>query len=171
MTTNEIENPTEACALVTATLRGTRYVLLIEREDGTGWAMPGGAIEPGQGGLQVATRKLEWQTALDPRLPVWKTVIWTEDEPRWVPDPRGAVTVVARCDLGEVDALPEVRPGGLGPINCMVCKPGHEVHDSHGHGGSAARRVGWWGTSETRWAAEYTDVILPAHREILGALR
>lgn len=140
------ENPM-ADALVTATCRGVRYVLLIEREDGAGWAMPGGAIEPGETPLFTAKRELREETGLI--IPM----SWFDglDEPRWVPDPRGsmeawAVTVVACCDLGEVDTLPEVR------------------------GGDDARRAEWCTIYAVEDALENGE-IFPAHREILGALR
>jgi NUDIX domain len=46
-----------ADALVTCTCHGTRYLLMIERSDGYGWAVPGGAVEPGETGLQAAVRE------------------------------------------------------------------------------------------------------------------
>jgi ADP-ribose pyrophosphatase YjhB (NUDIX family) len=139
------ENPM-ADALVTCTLGGVRYVLLIERGDGAGWAMPGGAVEPRERPAVAAMRELQEETGLN--IYLTKPVNVIVDEPRWVPDPRGsmeawAVTVVARCDLGEVDALPEVR------------------------GGDDARNAGWFAA----WAVGVGDWVFPAHREILSELR
>lgn len=136
-----------ADALVTATFNGVRYVLLVERADGLGWAMPGGGVDPGESAFYAAWRELREETGLE--LP-YDSAFWALNEPRWVPDPRGsmeawAVTVVAHCDLGPVDALPEVHPAD-----------------------GENRRVRWIGVGYLGWLA---DRIFPAHREILGALR
>lgn len=133
-----------ADALVTCMFNGMRYVLLVERADGLGWAMPGGGVESHEKPLWAAVRELREETGL-----ALTTDQFTPDAPRWVPDPRGsmeawAVTVVARCGLGAVDALPEVR------------------------GGSDARDATWILIDELDRASEH---IFPAHREILGALR
>lgn len=101
----EVKNE-EAYALVTVTFRGVRYVLLIEREDGAGWAMPGGAIEPGEWSKLTAARKLREETALV-LSSIWRS--WKLNEPR-------DGIVVARCDLGDLDALPEVRDAMWCPI-------------------------------------------------------
>jgi len=97
-----------ADALVTATTPDGRWVLLVERVDGHGWAVPGGAIEVGESPLQAAARELAEETGL--ALPV---EAWESGRPMVVPDPRAsdeawAVTVVARADLGSVDVLPDV---------------------------------------------------------------
>src|SRR6185437_227923 len=54
-----------ADALVTCTYHHTRYLLLVERSDGYGWAVPGGHVEPGETGLQAALRELAEETGLD----------------------------------------------------------------------------------------------------------
>lgn len=132
-----------ADALVTCTYKGVRHVLLIERGDGGGWAMPGGAVEPGESPIEAAKRECLEETGLR----LYDYQVHHLDEPRWVPDPRGsmeawAVTVVARCDLGEVDSLPEVR------------------------GGDDAWVARWVPIVDMA-----NRKIFPAHREILGALR
>lgn len=137
-----------ADALVTCTYRGVRYVLLVERADGLGWAMPGGGVEPGQTAYIAAQRELAEETGL---VVSW-AIQWVQDAPRWVPDPRGsmeawAVTVVARCDLGTVDALPEVHPAD-----------------------GENRRVEWKPIKYMRTGLDL-GLIFPAHREILGVLR
>ncbi|SCL24784.1 NUDIX domain-containing protein [Micromonospora inyonensis] len=72
-----------ADALVTATgPDGSRWIVLVEREDGHGWALPGGGIDPGELPA-AAVRELEEETGL--RLP---DVEWTVSPPRLVPDPR-----------------------------------------------------------------------------------
>ena len=137
-----------ADALVTCTFNGVRYVLLVERADGLGWAMPGGGVEPGEVSLMTAWRELVEETGITET--VFASLNWKLDAPRWVPDPRGsmeawAVTVVARCDLGTVDALPEVYPAD-----------------------GENKNVRWIGVGYLGWLA---DRIFPAHREILGAGR
>jgi 8-oxo-dGTP pyrophosphatase MutT (NUDIX family) len=58
-----------ADALVTCTYHGRRYLLMIERADGYGWAVPGGHVEPGETGLAAAVRELAEETGLTPEIP------------------------------------------------------------------------------------------------------
>jgi ADP-ribose pyrophosphatase len=101
-----------ADSLVTAVYAGVRHVLLVQRGDGLGWAVPGGKVEPGETGLQAALRELAEETTLvitDPGLcKPWPA--------RHVDDPRAsdeawAVTLAVRIDLGPVDTLPVVAGG------------------------------------------------------------
>ena len=98
-----------ADSMVTATHAAVRHVLLAEREDGLGWAFPGGAADPGESGLQAALRELAEETGLvitDPSLcRPWPA--------RHADDPRGsgeawAVTLPVRIDLGDAGVLPAV---------------------------------------------------------------
>lgn len=104
-----------ADAMVTATCDGIRHLLMVTREDGHGWAIPGGGIDPGETPTGAAVRELAEETGL--RIPVddpWWT--WRAWPPRWVPDPRGSdeswiVTVAHHVDLGHLDTLPGVVGG------------------------------------------------------------
>ncbi|MBB4920999.1 NUDIX domain-containing protein [Streptosporangium saharense] len=100
-----------ADAVVLATCAGTRYLLMIQRGDGHGWALPGGCLDPEETPWEATVRELAEETGLvltrgD------EGVIWTLFPARLVPDPRGTdeawmVTWPGLADLGEVD-LPEV---------------------------------------------------------------
>lgn len=100
-----------ADALVTATDQdGRRWIVMVERTDGHGWAIPGGMVEPGEDPVAAARRELEEETQL--RL---DGVCWRAAPPRYVPDPRASdeawmVTVLVRVDVGvhERDQQPEV---------------------------------------------------------------
>jgi ADP-ribose pyrophosphatase YjhB (NUDIX family) len=97
-----------ADALVTVTVLGTPYLLMVEREDGHGWAVPGGHIEEGETGADAASRELQEETALV-ALPGDFRVL----PARYVPDPRAsdeawAVTVPCVTDCGHCDRLPWV---------------------------------------------------------------
>ena len=103
-----------ADALVTVTCGGARYLLMIERDDGYGWAVPGGHVEPGETGIQAAARELAEETGLTVTPELCQAAA-----PRYVPDPRAsdeawAVTIPVRIDLGERAAaagLPEAAGG------------------------------------------------------------
>ncbi|MEV4376967.1 RNase adapter RapZ [Streptosporangium sp. NPDC049644] len=93
-----------ADAIVTATdEHGHRWLVMVERGDGHGWALPGGTVDPGENPADAAARELGEETGLflggggnfDP-LPA-----------RHVPDPRASdeawmVTVPAWDHLGAV---------------------------------------------------------------------
>lgn len=94
--------------MLTAVHAGIRYLLMVERGDGRGWAVPGGKVEPGEAGLAAAIRELEEETGyhVDAGLCQPRT-------PRYVDDPRSsgeawAVTCLVTAGLGIVDALPAV---------------------------------------------------------------
>lgn len=102
-----------ADALVTVKVPpwGARHLLMVERGDGHGWAVPGGHVEPGEGGLDAAVRELAEETGLDAR--GWPFTAFREMPPRYVPDPRAsdeawAVTVPVHIDLGDRGAMPAV---------------------------------------------------------------
>jgi ADP-ribose pyrophosphatase len=103
-----------ADALVTVTYDGVRHLLMVERDDGYGWAVPGGHVEAGETGLDAAVRELGEETGLDAR--GWPFTVFREVPPRYVPDPRSsdeawAVTIPVHIDLGEREDLPTVAGG------------------------------------------------------------
>jgi ADP-ribose pyrophosphatase YjhB (NUDIX family) len=97
-----------ADALVTAISGGRRHLLMVERGDGYGWAVPGGAVDPGETGLQAAVRELAEETGL-----VLPPTAGRVLAPRHVPDPRAsdeawAVTVPVVFPLRRRGPLPAV---------------------------------------------------------------
>jgi ADP-ribose pyrophosphatase len=100
-----------ADAIVLARYAGLRWLLMVERGDGYGWALPGGMTEPGETGPEAAIRELAEETSLAQPLAACKAL-----PARHVPDPREsgeawAVTIPVLIDLGTVDKLPAVTGG------------------------------------------------------------
>ncbi|MEU8199325.1 NUDIX domain-containing protein [Microbispora amethystogenes] len=97
-----------ADAIVTAHHGGHRWVLMVERDDDHGWAVPGGMVDPGETPADAAVRELAEETGL-----VLPGAAWQVMPARYVPDPRASdeawmVTTPALADLGEVESLPAV---------------------------------------------------------------
>ncbi len=100
-----------ADAAVSCTVDGQQYLLMVERGDGLGWALPGGGLDPDESVRDAASRELLEEAGL----PVDQK-LWSVGKPRYVPDPRADrlhwyVTVVCVVDLGVLDELPPVVGG------------------------------------------------------------
>jgi ADP-ribose pyrophosphatase YjhB (NUDIX family) len=122
-----------ADAVTTVIWNGARHILLVERDDGHGYAVPGGHVEARETGHQAAVRELAEETHLalltgNPasdavlrelarKMPLtFASASAREAAPRYVPDPRGsneawAVTIALYLDLGTLPALPAVAGG------------------------------------------------------------
>jgi ADP-ribose pyrophosphatase len=141
-----------ADALVTATTNeGTlRWLLMVERGDDRGWAVPGGRIEDGEDGVRAAIRELGEETGL-----FLDTGDITRELPaRYVPDPRSsdeawAVTIPVhfrfKCRVHE---LPQVT------------------------GADDARRAAWvpaqtYDGLASYLAKQYSGQVFAAHRQML----
>ena len=141
-----------ADAVVTACdLDGSRWLLLIERRDGHGWALPGGHVDPGEEPADAAFRELAEETGLIEQLSCDDVIL----PARYVPDPRASdeawmVTVPVRIDLGPGwRVLPDVT------------------------GRDDARRAAWVPAVDydcLAWhlAIAYGGQVFPAHRDLLA---
>lgn len=101
-----------ADAAVVCTVDGVQYLLLGEREDGAGWAIPGGRIEEDESSEGAALRELLEETGLDAAgVAGWQlTRSMPVDDHRNTED-RRVVTDLFLFDLGEVGELPQVTAG------------------------------------------------------------
>lgn len=130
---------------------GRRWLLLVERKDGHGWALPGGYVDPGEDRLHAAQRELREETGLCGVT----EYDWTELPARYVPDPRASdeawmVTAPARMHMGTF------YPGFF---------PGTNADDD-------ARRAEWIQADDyaelTKYlVSEYDGRVFPAHVALL----
>ena len=104
-----------ADAAVFVTVHGVRWLLMGRRDDGHGWALPGGGLEAGETDLEGGLRELREETGLriDPTVP---DVTLSVDGARYVPDPRARrnawmVTTLILVDLGEQPNFPRAVAG------------------------------------------------------------
>lgn len=100
---------------VLVTVGGVRWLLMGKRDDGHGWALPGGGLDPGETDLAGGLRELHEEASLliDPAGP---GVTVSVDGARYVPDPRAArnawmVTTLVVVDLGERENFPGAVAG------------------------------------------------------------
>ncbi|WP_051866277.1 NUDIX domain-containing protein [Streptosporangium roseum] len=97
-----------ADAIVTATTKTGRWLLMVERDDDHGWAICGGMVEPNEDPADTAVREGKEETGID--LAGMPRAVWPA---RYVPDPRASdeawiVTWPVLFDLDEVAELPAV---------------------------------------------------------------
>lgn len=144
-----------ADAIIAATIGGCRHLLMIERGDGHGWALPGGGADPGETAAQAAVRELAEETGLAVPADAPRQVL----PARYVPDPRATdnawyCTTPVKFDLGELadtDSLPTVK------------------------GSDDAQRAAWvhaddYDTLTSYLGAVYSGQVFPAHQAMLSAL-
>ncbi|MGI5288009.1 NUDIX domain-containing protein [Nonomuraea polychroma] len=91
-----------ADAIVTAHTAHDRVLVMVERGDGHGWALPGGTVEAGEDPGVAALRELREETGLQLGGVPWRVL-----PAQYVPDPRASdeawmVTVPVRTHLGTV---------------------------------------------------------------------
>ena len=143
-----------ADAIVTATTTdGQRWLLMVERGDGHGWALPGGMLEPGEDPADAAVRELAEETGLGVPAGIER---WYVMLPRYVPDPRASdeawiVTTAVCTDLGRF-----ADPAALPAVS----------------GADDARRAAWlpadsYAQLSTELAERFTGRIFAAHHELL----
>ncbi len=128
-----------------AFVRAGDYLLMVERGDGHGWALPGGRVDPGETALEGGVRELAEETGL-----VLPSHMFTPGRPRYVPDPRASdeawmVTVVCHASIGQ--RMPVV-------------------------GMDDARRAAWIPASSYQQLVDHLEavfggVVFPSHVEIL----
>ncbi|MBE1489119.1 NUDIX domain-containing protein [Plantactinospora soyae] len=132
---------------------GRRWIVMVERADGHGWALPGGYVDPGEDPTDAAVRELAEETGLivDRAEEPYVTM-----PPRYVPDPRASdeawmVTVPTRFDIGdEFYQFPAVT------------------------GTDDARRAAWiladsYDVLTDHLATTYGGTVFAAHRDLLNA--
>lgn len=121
---------------------GERRLLMVERADGHGWALPGGMLDPGETPATAAVRELGEETGLDGVAPSDLIML----PARGVPDPRaGAHAWMVTCptvvqldgDLLPVRGLDDARQARWVPatsyehlVNALVDGAVFKAHDA-----------------------------------------
>jgi ADP-ribose pyrophosphatase len=149
------ENRTADAVVIAVDEDGHRHLLMVNRDDRRGWALPGGFVDDGEDAVDAAIRELREETGL--QLP---GVIWHVHGSRYVADSRNTlrawiVTTVVRA---------EITAGRYGdnPLPAVF-------------GGDDATDAAWLPADSVdqliaELDARYDGVLFPAHRPLLDEL-
>lgn len=134
---------------------GCRWIVMVERNDRRGWALPGGPLNPGDAPAAVAVHTLTEQAGLDLSWAAPRT-----DKPRYLHDPRASdeawtVTVLSQFHLGTYHA--DDRDETLPLLPAL---------------GAEVKRAAWVHADNIfaltdHLASRYGGRIYPAHRQLL----
>jgi ADP-ribose pyrophosphatase YjhB (NUDIX family) len=144
-----------ADALVTATDQdGHRWIVMVERADGRGWALPGGFVEPDEDTAAAVARELFEETGL----PLGGCPGWHMSAPQYVSDPRAS-------DEAWIVTV-------LGTINLDLGVGSSREHLPVVTGLSDATRAAWVNADSydamTLWlGSQFGGAVFPAHRDML----
>lgn len=130
-----------------------RWILLIERGDGHGWAIPGGKLDAGETAIAGAVRELEEETGL-----VLRSATWTAAPARLVDDPRAS----DEAWMVTTPVIAEIRTDGSAGLPAVK-------------GADDARRAEWLPADSYEVLCAALDVwfggtVFRAHREMLAAI-
>lgn len=121
---------------------GNRHILLIERGDGHGWALPGGGLDAGETAIDGCVRELAEETGLQ----VTTDQVGQMLRPRVVPDPRAGVNawmvtipgVIHLDQIAPVDGMDDATDAAWFPANswgelveAINQRPGGKVFAAH----------------------------------------
>ncbi|MEH0826307.1 MULTISPECIES: NUDIX domain-containing protein [unclassified Micromonospora] len=132
---------------------GHRWIVMIKRGDGHGWALPGGHVEPGETPATAAFRELAEETGIqfDRMLEPYE-----QQDPRYVPDPRASdeawmVTHLVRFDMWDGwKTLPKIPGAGDDAVDVAWIRA-----DSYA---DLARHL----------ATNHQGIVFPAHQQMLA---
>ena len=134
---------------------GQRWLLLVERDDGRGFALPGGFMEPNESTISTALRELNEETCLD-LYDLVQHSVYNVYSSRYVPDSRNTsrawiVTHPIGFHLGRVSEFPVVT------------------------GSDDATRAMWVRANtfhqlEMELSVEYNNVVFFAHQRMISDL-